>query len=267
MMVGSIAQTGTAPYISPASGAEGKLPWGDTEGGLAAAIAKAQNLLGESSFKAYSDQVQQDLANWQVDLQAKRKAVYASCAEERSAATFRAFARIGGACVALAAGAAQVGFAVVGARSLSQGNSLETSARAKLENAKSMVDKAATPEAQNAASQRLALAEIEMKDLRPQVEMCQQMAHTYRNYGEGARSLGQPVDGISVAVGDTCATSHDVSRKYQDVKGQVADSNSQLSMEMSRRRAGDASEARKRYDEANQLAVDLARTNARNVIA
>jgi myosin heavy subunit len=235
-------------------------------------IAKALSLLGVQSLNSAAEQMTQDLKDWNVNRQAKMSAAKKSYEEEKAASYVRAVTQVASGVVCVAGAALQLGLAGNAAKNQWQAGQMEAPAKLELKDAKGALNEVKSQEVPSPADETAALGRVnqarqELSDKQYEVAPLRDRAVAFQRYAETVKSVERAGTSSADATSQAMATPHDVSKKAQDLSGQMSDGNAQVSMDMAQRRRGDMNDARKRFDELNQMLVEMARVNARNVLA
>ena len=199
-----------------------------SESSVLRAMNEAQQIMGEFALKENTNDMKASLDRREASLQKKRLAVYKSAENEKDAAWDRAAAGIAAGFVAIVGGAISLTSVVGGGQQMS---------------------KAATEGSLTGLS---SFTERGFK------------LDAWNKVGHSAQGL-QGVGGVISSIGQKTGADKDVEKKFQDLDGQMQDSDASISMDISRRRNGDAAEATKRVEKVNELQLEFLRSAMRTL--
>ncbi|ANN68300.1 hypothetical protein [Bordetella bronchialis] len=211
------------PVQNPASAG----PCGASESFMMSMIAEAERLMGDSARKLNSDESQAAIMRTEAAWQKKRAAVFEGCNRELDAAWWRKITKIATGLFSMFGGALSLGSAV---------------------GAGNQVNKAFTEGTLASMTQ--------YTDRGNKVD-------TWSRVGQTAQSLPQGVGALAASYGESETAEAEVRKRYQDVEGQMSDNDAQVTMELWRKRYGDASEATRRVDKINETRAEYLRSAVR----
>ncbi|OZI62074.1 hypothetical protein [Bordetella genomosp. 11] len=193
------------------------------------AMAEAEQLLGEAALKENARDMKESMMRRGADLQKRQASVYESCEKEMDGAWWRCAGRTASSVLSMLAGGITLGSVAGSANQMSK-----ASADGSITNMS-----AYTPRGQKLDS--------------------------WNRVGQSGQYVQQGLGGLSSAIGDKNGTEYDVQKKYQDLEGQLRDSDAQLSMDILRRRNGDVSDAAKRVEKVNDMRLEYLRAAVRTL--
>lgn len=225
----------TAPGLAPGLATQnqgpdaGKEEFSGSVEAMVRAMAEAQRITGESTMKENLDDMMLSMNRRQAYLQKKRDSVYAGCDKERDSVWWKSAGRIASAFLSLAAAGMSLGGVAGGGRQMNK-----AAAEGSLSNMSNFSQRGFKLDAWN-------------------------------KFGQSGQFVQQGLGGVAQTVGEQKSTSYEVDKKFQDIEGQMYDSDAAVLMDLIRRRGSDAMDAIKRAEKNNEARVEYLRAAMRTL--